>query len=147
MHVYDQRWIYLKLLKLKLQILSSGKSPSNVSWFIGVCPCKICKMLCLGISRLPKPRFFTLYTEGAQEDPSLKAKLQEAPPSHVYGCCAFPYLRTPSLSGEENWVDQCAAAEFISALAKVGTTPTLVFLRPLAPPPGKIRKCASAREK
>lgn len=33
MHVYDQRGFYLKLLKLKLHIFSSGKSPSNVFMF------------------------------------------------------------------------------------------------------------------
>lgn len=59
-------------------------------------------MLCLhiDISRLQKPRCFTLYAEEAQQDPRLKAKLQEALQSRVYAGRCASWLENPISEGQ-----------------------------------------------
>lgn len=140
----------LKLLELKLQVFSSRKSPSNVFTFF-LCFCKFCKMLCPDYRNLgpSKPRLSPPYVERAQQDASLKARLQEAEQNRVLGCPSFLQLGTPrSLSGSEGLsrAARSSAAELAHASANVGAVPAPAFLGPLAPPPGKSRRCACAGE-
>ena len=88
----------------------------------------------------------------------MKVRLLEGMQNRIYSAVRFFNMRHPPpaptqphqlRAAGKSFVDQCAPVPLNSLCAQQTWAPgrSPAFLGPLAPPPGKIWKCASAREK